>query len=72
MTNPLLETDGLPRFDAITPAHVQPAIDALVAEAEAAVDQPPATRAAGKPIDSACRTSASLADRNRCAPSGRR
>ena len=37
MTNPLLETTGLPRFDAITPAHVQPAIDALVAEAEAAV-----------------------------------
>ena len=31
-----------------------------------------ATRAAGKPIDSACRTSASLADKNRCAPSGRR
>ena len=32
MTNPLLETAGLPRFDAITPAHVQPAIDALVAD----------------------------------------
>ncbi|NYZ61203.1 M3 family metallopeptidase [Luteimonas deserti] len=37
MTNPLLDQAGLPRFDAITPAHVQPAIDALIAEAEAAV-----------------------------------
>ncbi|UNK42759.1 M3 family metallopeptidase [Luteimonas sp. S4-F44] len=37
MTNPLLDFSGLPRFDAITPAHVQPAIDALVAEAEAAL-----------------------------------
>ncbi len=37
MTNPLLDVSGLPRFDAIRPAHVQPAIDALVAEAEAAL-----------------------------------
>ncbi|KLI96833.1 oligopeptidase A, partial [Luteimonas sp. FCS-9] len=37
MTNPLLDFSGLPRFDAIAPAHVQPAIDALVAEAEAAL-----------------------------------
>ncbi|MEN5119060.1 M3 family metallopeptidase [Luteimonas sp. TWI662] len=37
MTNPLLDFSGLPHFDAIAPAHVQPAIDALVAEAEAAL-----------------------------------
>lgn len=37
MNNPLLDLAGLPRFDAITPAHVSPAIDQLLAEAEAAV-----------------------------------
>ena len=37
MDNPLLDFSGLPRFDAIEPVHVQPAIDALVAEAEAAL-----------------------------------
>ncbi|MCW5580620.1 MAG: M3 family metallopeptidase [Luteimonas sp.] len=37
MTNPLLDFTGLPRFDAIAPGHVAPAIDRLVAEAEAAV-----------------------------------
>ncbi|WP_101927328.1 MULTISPECIES: M3 family metallopeptidase [Luteimonas] len=36
-TNPLLDFSGLPRFDAIEPAHIQPAIDVLVTEAEAAV-----------------------------------
>jgi len=35
--NPLLDFSGLPRFDAIRPGHVTPAIDALLAEAEAAV-----------------------------------
>lgn len=35
--NPLLDFSGLPRFDAIQPAHVGPAIDVLLAEAEAAV-----------------------------------
>jgi len=35
--NPLLDFTGLPRFDAITPEHVGPAIDALLAQAEAAV-----------------------------------
>ncbi|MDH7453006.1 M3 family metallopeptidase [Luteimonas composti] len=35
--NPLLDFSGLPRFDAIRPEHVAPAIDALLAEAEAAV-----------------------------------
>ena len=37
MTNPLLDFSGLPRFDAIQPEHVGPAIDALLAAAEAAV-----------------------------------
>ena len=37
MDNPLLDQTGLPRFDEIESAHVQPAIDALVAEAEAAL-----------------------------------
>jgi oligopeptidase A len=36
-TNPLLDFSGLPRFDAIRPEHIAPAIDALLAEAEAAV-----------------------------------
>ena len=35
--NPLLDFSGLPRFDAIRPEHVAPAIDQLLAEAEAAV-----------------------------------
>jgi len=34
--NPLLALDGLPRFDAITPESVAPAIDALLDEAERA------------------------------------
>jgi oligopeptidase A len=37
MTNPLLDFSGLPRFDAIQPEHVGPAIDTLLAQAEAAV-----------------------------------
>jgi len=37
MTNPLLDFSGLPRFDAIRPEHIAPAIDQLLAEAEAAV-----------------------------------
>ena len=40
--NPLLrlvETDQLPEFDAIAPAHAEPAVDALIDEARAAVDQ---------------------------------
>ncbi len=36
--NPLLAFPGLPRFDAIRPEHVTPAIDALLANAQAAVD----------------------------------
>ncbi len=37
MTNPLLDFSGLPRFDAIRPGHVAPAIDRLIIDAEAAV-----------------------------------
>ena len=36
-TNPLLDFSGLPRFDEIRPEHVTPAIDALLADADAAV-----------------------------------
>ena len=35
--NPLLDFSGLPRFDAIRPDHIGPAIDTLLAQAEAAV-----------------------------------
>ena len=38
MTNPLLQSEGLPAFDAIRPAHVTPAVDALLAEASAALE----------------------------------
>ncbi|EYC51593.1 oligopeptidase A [Hylemonella gracilis str. Niagara R] len=37
-TNPLLDASGLPLFDRITPAHVAPALDSLLAEAETALD----------------------------------
>jgi oligopeptidase A len=37
-TNALLETSGLPRFDAITPAQVAPALDTLLADANAALE----------------------------------
>jgi oligopeptidase A len=37
-SNPLLETVGLPRFSAITPAHVEPAVDAVLADYRARVD----------------------------------
>ena len=37
--NPLLDFSGLPRFDAIAPDHIAPAIDALLAHAEVAVKQ---------------------------------
>lgn len=36
-TNPLLDTTGLPLFDQVQPEHVTPAMDALLAEAEAAL-----------------------------------
>jgi oligopeptidase A len=37
--NPLLDTTGLPRFAEIGPAHVSPAIDALLANANAALER---------------------------------
>ncbi len=36
-TNPLLDTSGLPRFDAIRPEHITPALDTLLADADAAL-----------------------------------
>ncbi|RRS05483.1 M3 family peptidase [Aquabacterium soli] len=38
-SNPLLDTAGLPLFDQIKPEHVTPAVDVLLAEAEAALDK---------------------------------
>jgi oligopeptidase A len=37
VANPLLDFSGLPRFEAIRPEHVAPALDVLLAAAEAAV-----------------------------------
>ena len=37
--NPLLDTSGLPAFSTIQPAHVTPAMDVLLKEAEAALDK---------------------------------
>ncbi len=39
MTNPLLRSEGLPAFDAIRPEHVTPAIDQLLADANAALER---------------------------------
>lgn len=39
MNNPLLQAEGLPAFDAIRPEHVTPAIDELLAGANAALDR---------------------------------
>ncbi|MGE7137721.1 M3 family metallopeptidase [Luteibacter sp. NPDC031894] len=38
-TNPLLDPHGLPAFSAIRPEHVEPAIDALVAEQRSAIER---------------------------------
>jgi oligopeptidase A len=38
MTNPLLDTTALPRFAEIRPEHVTPAVDALLADANAALE----------------------------------
>ena len=35
--NPLLVREGLPRYDEITPEHVEPAIDSLLEQAEARI-----------------------------------
>ena len=37
--NPLLSLDALPAWDRIRPEHVGPAVDALLAEADAALEQ---------------------------------
>ena len=39
MNNPLLSFDDLPLFDQISPAHVAPAIDKLLEDAQAALDE---------------------------------
>ncbi|WP_421883572.1 M3 family metallopeptidase [Methylibium sp.] len=39
MSNPLLDTSALPRFGEIRPEHVAPAVDALLAEATAALER---------------------------------
>ncbi len=38
MSNPLLDFSGLPAFDRIAPEHVAPAVDALLARADTALD----------------------------------
>jgi oligopeptidase A len=38
MTNPLLETSGLPRFTAIHPEHVEPAVDELLRQSREAIE----------------------------------
>ena len=38
MTNPLLAIHGLPAFDQIRPEHVEPAIDVLLKDADAALE----------------------------------
>ena len=46
--NPLLDFSDLPLFDAIRPEHVQPAIEALLAEANTALETATANLEAGK------------------------
>ena len=38
-SNPLLDFSGLPRFDAIRPEHVTPALEQLIADARQVVQQ---------------------------------
>lgn len=38
MTNPLLADDALPRFSALRPEHVEPAVDAVLADNRAAIE----------------------------------
>jgi len=55
--NPLLDFAGLPRYEALKPAHVAPAIDLLLAEARAAVARaeqaPPEWEAFVEPLEDA-------------------
>jgi oligopeptidase A len=39
VSNPLLDVSGLPRFGEITPDHVAPAIDTLLADARATIER---------------------------------
>ena len=39
MTNPLLDFSDLPLFDRIQPEHVAPAVDELLAKADAALEE---------------------------------
>jgi oligopeptidase A len=58
-TNPLLDLADLPHFDAIKPEHIAPAVDALLAQARAAVarataaDRPATWDAVVEPLDDA-------------------
>ncbi|MFN7779780.1 MAG: M3 family metallopeptidase [Betaproteobacteria bacterium] len=58
-TNPLLDLAGLPKFDAIRPEHIAPAIDALLTRARSAVahattaDLPATWDAVVEPLDDA-------------------
>ena len=57
--NPLLDFSGLPRFDAIAPVHVTPAVDALLAHARTTIDTvasdtaPPSWTTLVEPLDDA-------------------
>ena len=62
MTNPLLESTGLPRFSAIRPEHVEPAIDAILADYQAGIDALLASDAP-RTFDSVIRASERLDDR---------
>jgi oligopeptidase A len=59
MENPLLDFTGLPRFTAVRPEHIGPAVDQLVAEGRATierlalVDAPPAWESFVEPLDDA-------------------
>lgn len=39
MTNPLLQFDGLPAFSTISPAHIEPAVDTVLAQNRATLNQ---------------------------------
>ena len=59
MQNPLLDFSALPRFEAIAPEHVVPAIDELIGEANATIeklaasDRPPTWETFVEPLDDA-------------------
>ncbi len=59
MTNPLLDFSGLPRFPEITPAHVTPAVEQLIADSRALVEKlvkdatPPAWDTFVRPLEDA-------------------